>query len=100
VWRKVHMIIIRFSGLLLLAFALMLLGADVVSAFEADGDILTRSLDQIIAMFTDASAMSWIEASLPPSLASLVTIPLRLPAWLSIGVIGVLLAAIARSGRD
>ena len=94
------MIVVRLAGVLLIIIALMLLGADVISAFEAGGEFLTRSLDQIIAMFTGASPMSWLEAALPPSLASLVTIPLRLPAWLSIGLVGVLMALIAGSGKD
>ena len=94
------MIVVRFFGLLLTIIALMLLGADVVSAFEAGGEFLTRSLDQIIALLTGASPMSWLEATLSPSLASLVIIPLRLPAWLTIGLVGVLLALIAGSGKD
>ena len=94
------MIVVRLAGLLLIIVALMLLGADVVSAFEAGGEFLTRSLDQIIAMLTGASPMSWLEAALPPSLASLVTIALRLPAWLSIGLVGLIMALIAGSGKD
>lgn len=94
------MIAIRFFGLILIVIALMLLGADVVSALEAGVGFPTRSLDQIIFMFANGSPMSWIEASLPSSLASLVTIPLRLPAWLSIGLAGALLSLIAGSGKD
>lgn len=94
------MIAIRFFGLLLIVIALMLLGADVVNAIEAGTGFPTRSLDEIMLLLGSGSPMSWIEASLPPSLASLVTIPLRLPAWLSIGLVGALLSLIAGSGKD
>lgn len=94
------MIALRLLGLALLIIALMFLGADLVTSFETGGTFVTRSPDQIIAMLAGSSLMSWIEAALPSSLASIVTVPLRLPAWFSFGLLGILFALIAGSGKN
>jgi cytochrome bd-type quinol oxidase subunit 2 len=86
----------RLFSLLLVAIALMLLGADAVTSLEHPGKITMRSFETIWALFNPgalAAFKGWVAATLPSFLANGVYSVLAIWAW-SIGVIGVVLAFI------
>src|SRR5262245_18352868 len=88
------MIVLRLLGLLLIVLALMLLGADLVSTLEKNGDIVIRSFDQILMLF-GIDAVPWFDRSLGPLFARVVAVVSSWPGWAVLGVPGVLLGMLA-----
>ena len=89
--------VLRITGLLLLAHALMLLGADEISSLEMGGVRYIRPLDAILVLYgADVKPFlmtlpEWVQGAL----LSFIT----LPGWAVFAVIGGLLAVIFRA-RD
>lgn len=99
----VRMFIFRIIGLLLVAVALMLLGADVVTTLEKgadlwNGDLMVRSLDQVLVLL-QWDIKPWIETTLPEPVAGWLMTFLSWPSWADIGVLGVLLGFLGGSGE-
>ena len=97
------MFIFRIIGLLLVAVALMLLGADVVTTLEKgadlwNGDLMVRSLDQVLVLL-QWDIKPWIETTLPEPVAGWLMTFLSWPSWADIGVLGVLLGFLGGSGE-
>ena len=88
------MFIIRWFSLVLMVVALMLLGADVVNTLEKHGELVMRSLEQILMLFAIDSKL-WVQNNLPPQLANVCITIISWPSWLTFGVLGVILALIA-----
>ena len=88
---------VRILGVILVAHALMLIGADEITTLEAGGIRTIRSLG-VILMLYGADVASW-QANLPGLLARVVTTVLSWPGWAVLAVVGGVLAAIARA-RD
>jgi len=91
-----------YLGLFLLALALMLLGADMVTSLEHQGQITLRSFQAVWAIF-DAGAVTafvaWMTQTLPPIVTSAVLTVLAIPAW-SLGFVGVIITFITGRKRD
>jgi len=86
---------LRFISLILIAVAIMLLGADIITSLEHGGQITVRSIDQVWAIVDkagDAGFKSWIGRNFPSFLASWTYSVMALPGWGVTGVIGVILA--------
>lgn len=99
----VRMFIFRIIGLLLVAVALMLLGADVVTTLEKgadlwNGDLMVRSLDQVLVLL-QWDIKPWIETTLPEPVTGWLMTFLSWPSWADIGVLGVLLGFLGGSGE-
>ncbi|HXJ01209.1 MAG TPA: hypothetical protein VNH44_08290 [Micropepsaceae bacterium] len=88
------MVIFRLIGFLLIVFALMLLGADLVSTLEKHGGTVIRSLDQIL-MLLNVDASPWLEQKLPPQGASAAMVVLSWPGWAVLGVPGIMLGMLS-----
>ena len=85
---------VRIVGIILVAHALMLIGADEISTLEAGGIRMIRSLGTILALY-GADPMAW-PAALPGFLAGIVRTILGWPGWAVLAVTGGVLAAVAR----
>jgi hypothetical protein len=94
-----RMIVFRLLGLLLIVLALMLLGADVVSTLEKNGEIVIRSLDHILLLLR-VESLPWFERTLGPQFAYGMGIVFSWPAWAVLGVPGVLLGMLAANPRQ
>jgi len=92
------MIVFRLLGLLLIVLALMLLGADVVSTLEKNGDVVIRSLDQILLLL-GIDAIPSFEQRLGPGFARGMAIVFSWPGWAVLGVPGILLGMLAANPR-
>ena len=93
--KKWLLIGLRLLGMLFVAHALMLLGADEISTLEAGGVRMIRSLEQILTLY-GADPAAW-QTNLPMPLASAVMLVLSWPGWAVLAVTGGLIAFIARS---
>ncbi len=88
-------VFMRLISLVLIVFALMLLGADAVSSLERGGEITVRSVGQVWGLFDKpgiAGFKAWTDHTLPGFLAQGVYSMLSVPGWSITGVIGVILA--------
>lgn len=86
---------LRFISLILIVFALMLLGADLITSLEKGGAISVRSIEQVWALINKSSEVAfagWLQHSLPATIAGWIGKVLSLPAWSLTGVLGVILA--------
>jgi hypothetical protein len=86
---------LRFISVILIAFGLMLLGADLITSLEKGGVLQARTIEQIWALFSKGSEMAfnaWVQRALPVPLARLIGSILSLWAWSIPGVLGVVLA--------
>ncbi len=86
---------LRFISVILIAFGLMLLGADLITSLEKGGALQARTIEEIWALFSKSSEMAfnaWVQRTLPVPLAHLVGSVLSLWAWSIPGVLGVVLA--------
>jgi hypothetical protein len=86
---------LRFISLVLIVFALMLLGADLITSLEKGGTITVRSIEQVWALFSKSSEVAftaWLQHSLPATVAGWINTVLSLPSWSLTGVLGVILA--------
>ena len=91
-----------YVGLILLGLGLMLLGADMVTTLEHQGQITLRSFLDVWAIFDKAAVagfVAWISKTAPQFVSSGVLAVLSIPAW-SIGVVGVVIAFLAAHKRD
>jgi len=87
---KVVAVPLRIVGMLLLAHALMLVGADEISTIENGGIRTIRSLDAILTLYrADPKPLLM---GLPESAASALTVVMSLPGWLVLAVMGAVLA--------
>ena len=93
------MIVFRLLGLLLIVLALMLLGADVVSTLEKNGEIVIRSLDHILLLL-GIESLPWFERTLGPQFAQGMGIIFSWPAWAVLGIPGVVLGMLAATPRQ
>lgn len=93
------MIVFRLIGLIFIAAALMVLGADGIQTLEA-GEVKIRSLGELWTLLHPAtleSTNAWAAETLPgvvadPGFMSLLTFP----SWAVFGVIGILIAFLFR----
>ena len=89
---------LRLISLVLVALALMLLGADLVTSLDRGGQITVRSVEQVWAMFSAhgvANFKDWAQHHWPPGAMHAFDKVLTLPGWGVAGVPGVLLNFIA-----
>ncbi|HEY4264686.1 MAG TPA: hypothetical protein VGM72_05165 [Micropepsaceae bacterium] len=93
------MIVFRLFGLLLIVLALMLLGADLVSTLEKNGETVIRSLDQIL-MLLGADVKPWLQEQLSPQFANVLLVALSWPGWAILGILGTLLAMLSAGHRE
>ena len=93
------MLIFRFIGLVLVVFALMLLGADLVSTLEKTGGTTIRSFDQILLLL-GADTTAWIQQQLPPIITNALLAILSWPGWAVLGIPGVLLGMLGAPARN
>jgi hypothetical protein len=93
------MLVFRFIGLVLVVFALMLLGADVVSTLEKNGGTTIRSFDQILLLL-GADMTAWIQQQLPPLIGSALLAVLSWPGWVVLGIPGILLGVVGAPSRN
>jgi hypothetical protein len=87
--------VLRFISLLLIVAALMLLGADIISTLEKNGQFTVRSIEQVWAMLSKSSVdgfKAWLEHTMPTPMPSWIEAILRVPAWGFVGVLGVIFA--------
>jgi hypothetical protein len=85
---------VRIVGILLVAHALMLIGADEISTLEAGGVRVIRPLSAILTLY-GANVEAW-HADLPGVFAGVVSAVLSWPGWGVLAVVGGVLALIAR----
>jgi hypothetical protein len=93
---------LSYFGLILLGLALMLLGADMVTTLEHQGQITLRSFLDVWAIFDKSAVTSftaWLGRTLPQWGASAVLLVLGIPAW-SIGFIGFFITFFAGHKRE
>jgi hypothetical protein len=93
---------LSYLGLILLGFALMLLGADMVTTLEHQGQITLRSFLDVWAIFDRgavAAFTAWLSTTLPPWCSGAVLLILGIPSW-SIGFIGFFVTFFAGHKRD
>ena len=91
-----------YVGLFLLALALMLLGADMVTSLEHGPQITLRSFQAVWSMFDAGSVMAfiaWMNQTLPPFLTSAILTILAIPAW-SLGFLGVIITFLTGRKRE
>jgi len=91
------MVILRLISVFLIIVALMLLGADVVSALEHTDGMIPRSLNQILMLF-GVDAAEWFAQNVPLQFAHLCITVVSWPGWAVIGVPGVVLGLLS-AGR-
>jgi len=89
------LVIPRVVGMLFLAHALMLIGADEISTIESGGIRTIRSLERILTLY-GADPNPFVMA-LPPWLANALAWLLAFPGWALFAVAGAILAAVFRS---
>ena len=83
---------LRFTSWLLVAIALMMLGADSVSSMEG-GSVVIRSIADYFALWGgEANGVS----SAPGGMGQALGAALSVPAWAVFGVLGVILVLIFR----
>ena len=88
-------VFLRMVGMLFLAHALMLVGADEISTIENGGIRTIRSLARILALY-GADPAPFV-MGLPTWLAGAVNWLLAVPGWAVFTLIGAALAAVFRA---
>ena len=91
------MTILRLISILFIIVAVMLLGADVVSALEQTDEMIPRSLNHILVL-CGFDAMEWFAQNLPLQFAHFCITVVSWPGWAVIGVPGVVLGLLT-AGR-
>jgi hypothetical protein len=93
------MVLLRSFSLALIVFALMLIGADVISSLEMQGTLVVRSLAQVLLLLgLDATAT--FQSYLPTSVSGWGVMVLGWPSWATLGVLGVVIAAVSMRNAD
>jgi hypothetical protein len=87
-------IILHWLGVVFVAHALMLIGADEISTLENGGIRTIRSLDQILTLY-GADLKPWL-ASWPAVPGDILMIVISWPGWAVFAVLGIILVAVAR----
>lgn len=93
---------LSYFGLILLGIALMLLGADMVTTLEHQGQITLRSFLDVWAIFDKAAVATftaWLAKTLPGWGVNTIQLVLGIPAW-SIGFVGFFITFFAGHKRD
>jgi hypothetical protein len=91
---ETSMVVLRSFSLALIVFALMLVGADVISTLEMQGTLVVRSLAQILLLLgLDATAT--FQSYLPTRVSDFGVMVLNWPSWATLGVLGVIIAALS-----
>ena len=93
-------IVLRLLALILVAAALILLGADLVTSLET-GKITTRSLAHLWAFLDKsepAAFLGWANTRLPAPLPDWSRVALGFWGWAVTGVLALLLMAVGRRG--
>jgi hypothetical protein len=93
------MIVFRLVGFVLIVLALMLLGADLISTLEKNGDTVIRSLDQIL-LLVRADPKPWLQQQLSPAFASAFLVILSWPGWAVLGILGAILGMLGAGHRE
>ena len=91
------MILFRIISLVIIAAALMVLGADALTSVEG-GSVAMHSLAEVLDLASEGSAgalSSWSQGALPVATPA-VGMVLGAPAWIPLGVLGMFLALIFR----
>ena len=90
-----HLIVgMRILGIVLVAHALMLIGADEITTIESGGVRTIRTLEHILTLY-GADPKAW-GTRLPAPLAMTVTAIMSLPGWAVLAAIGGALGILAR----
>jgi len=76
---RIVLIVLQWAGILFVAQALMLLGADEISTLERGGILTVRSAQQILALY-GADPMPWLNAT-GGTRGALSAVVLGWPAW-------------------
>jgi hypothetical protein len=92
---KYFLFALRVLAFLLIAHALMLIGADEITTIEAGGVRTIRSLDHILTIYR-LDPKPW-EASLPTILQGLAGRVMSFPAWAVLTGLGVVIGFLARA---
>jgi hypothetical protein len=92
--KKFLVVGLRILGLLLVAHALMLIGADEISTLESGGIRTIRSLDEILTLYR-LNPKPW-EATLPPALGEAIMRIFALPGWAVLAAVGGVIGLLAR----
>lgn len=93
------MLLLRIISLALIVFALMLIGADVISTLEMQGTLVIRSLAQIFLLI----GVDWtatFQSYLPTQVFDVGVTVVNWPSWAPIGVLGVIMAAVTMRNAD
>jgi hypothetical protein len=89
---------LRLIGLVLIALALMLLGADAVTSLDKGGEITVRSLEQVWSLIAPGGVAAfrvWAQHHWPPAAMHAFDTVLTLPGWGVTGVPGVVINFLA-----
>src|SRR5207237_9116819 len=93
------MVLFRWLSLTLIVLALMLLGADIVSTLEAGSGVIIRSLDKVLLLF-NMDLKPWVQNTFSPSVANVLLSILSSPAWVTLGILGIVFSFIAPARRE
>jgi hypothetical protein len=85
---------VRILGIVLVAHALMLIGADEITTIESGGVRTIRTLEHILTLY-GADPKAW-GIVLPAPIAMAVVAILSLPGWAVLAAIGGVLSFVAR----
>ena len=91
------MFIFRWLSLILIVLAVMLLGADLVGTLEKKA-LFIRSLQDILLLFQYDTREALI-ANFPLQIVNVANKIIEAPSWLTLGMLGFLLAVIAPPGK-
>lgn len=92
----------NYVALLLVGLGLMLLGADMITILEHQGQFALRSFLDIWTMIDKGAAAhftAWVTQATPSFVSGAILATLSVPAW-SIGVIGMVIAFLTGHKRD
>ena len=91
---KHFIVAMRILGIVLVAHALMLIGADEITTIEAGGVRTIRTFEHILTLY-GADPKSW-DMALPAPIAMAVVAMMSLPGWAVLAAIGGALSFVAR----
>ena len=91
---KHFIVAMRILGIVLVAHALMLIGADEITTIESGGVRTIRTLEHILTLY-GADPNAW-DMGLPAPLGRAVTAIMLLPGWAVLSAIGGALSFAAR----
>ena len=92
-----NMVIFRVISLVIISAALMLLGADAMTSLETGTTTLRSAADVLNVVGQDGTGVqALLEGSLPAAVSPVVGGAMAAPAWIPLGVVGLILALIFR----